>query len=168
MSLKKVLADGFSGGRGAAPRGSLGVLLETLRQAAGGSRRAAGRAAGVAESSLRRWERGARPKDLPGVLRKLQTGIRKLWRTDPTGGTVRVELTNTRPPWGRTVDVDQGAMKRAGDAWERGDLDGMVREFRAGITDDWYRDTAFRLQPEDSQEGHDIEQSDPIVGAVTW
>lgn len=171
-----MLAEAFSGGRSAdPPRGTIGALLAELKTLVGGSRRAAGRASGIGESTLRGWDQGKRPRDVAGAARKLATGIRKMWRTDPPG-KVRVTIANPgRGPDGRNVVVDPKAMQRAGDAWERGDLDGMLREFRRGITDDWYREHLFRPQPgdqdddvEDSQETADIERSDPIAGGVTW
>jgi hypothetical protein len=173
VSLKKILADAFSGGRDT-PRGTIGTLLAELKRAAG-SRRAAGRAAGIGESTLRGWDAGKRPKDAAGATLKLVNAIRKFWRTDPTGGSVRVTIANPgRGPAGRSVAVDPKAMQRAGDAWQRGDLGGMVREFRKGVKDAWYRENLFRPHPddvdvdEDSQETPDIEQSDPYAGAVAW
>lgn len=183
MSLKRILSEAFSGGRGGTPKGGVGALLDELKRLAGGSRRAAGRASGIGESTLRGWDQGKRPRDVAGAVRKLATGIRKLWRTDPTGGTIRVAIANPgRGPAGRTVHVDPRAMQRAGDAWERGDLTGMVREFRKGIKDNanatpgqgWYYEKLFRPQPgdddvdEDSQEGFDIETSEPYAGGVSW
>lgn len=179
--LKHALSDAFSGGR-AVPRGSLGVLLDEARRLAGGSRRAAAAATGIPESSMRRWQKGTRPKDEAGVLRRLQTGIRRMMRpADPAGGKVTVRTTAGKGPRDRTVPVNPDALRRAGEAWERGDLGGMVRAFRAGISDDWYRDELFKPDPDDestfdddddlSYEGYphgDDEGSIPLVGAVSW
>lgn len=179
--LKQTLAEAFAGGR-ATPRGaSVGPLLNEIRRQAGGSRRAAARAAGVAESSMRRWEKGARPKDAASLARKLATGIKRLMRPDtPAGGKITVTTTVRKGPKTRVVDVRPDAIERAGLAWERGDYGGMVREFRAGIVDTWYRDNLFRPDPDDessfddddlSYEGYpmgDDENSEPLVGSVTW
>lgn len=186
MSLKSILIDAFSGGRGT-PRGTIGSLLDELKQLAKG-RRGAGRASGVSESTLRGWDAGIQPRDPVGAALKLANAIRSFWRTDPTGGTIRVTIANPgRGPANRTVAVDPKAMERAGDAYQRGDYNGMVREFRRGITDEWYRENLLRPQPgdpggededddpgedsdpaEDSQEGWDMERSDPVAGGVSW
>lgn len=182
MSLKKILSEAFSGGR-PVPRGTLGSLVDELKRLAGGSRRAASRASGVSESTLRGWDKGTRPRNPAAAVRKVRDGLRRLMRTDP-GTTVIATIGNAgKGPATRTVPVNAAAMKRAGDAWERGDLGGMVREFRAGITDDWYRKKLFRLQPGDDEPDYDDddygeggpgsgigdqETSEPYAGGVTW
>jgi hypothetical protein len=182
MRLKRALSEAFSGGR-AAPRtnaAAIGPVLDQLKQLAG-SRRAAARAAGVPESSYRRWEKGARPKNAAGVTRALTTAVRTAMRKDPpAGGKVTVRIANPgKGPRTRSVAVDPGAIERAGEAWARGDLGGMVRAFRAGITDDWYRKELFKPDANDettddddlSYEGYDDADEDvsaPQVGGVGW
>jgi hypothetical protein len=178
VRLKRALSAAFSGGRAVGGR-AVGPLLDEIRRQAG-SRRAAARAAGVAESSMRRWEKGIQPKNPAGVARKLATGLRSLMRRpDPAGGKVTVTIANPgKGPRTRTVSVDPAAIQRAGDAWERGDNGGMVRAFRAGITDDWYRENLFKPGPGDesyddddlSYEGDDGDEdvSAPLVGGVGW
>jgi hypothetical protein len=178
VRLKRALSDAFSGGRAAPRRGTaIGPVLDQLKELAG-SRRAAARAAGVPESSYRRWEKGARPKNLAGVTRALTTATRKAMRKpDPAGGKVTVRIANRgKGPPTRTVSVDPGAIQRAGEAWERGDLGGMVRAFRAGITDEWYRENLFK--PDDDDESYDDDDQEvydadedvsaPQVGGVSW
>lgn len=175
--LKQALSEAFSGGR-AVPRGSLGVLLDEARRLAGGSRRAAAAATGIPESSMRRWQKGVTPKNPASVLRRLETGIRRMMRpADPAGGKVTVRVTAGKPPT-RVVPVSPDAIRRAGEAWERGDLGGMVRAFRGGISDDWYRDELFKPDADDESydddDGRydgiigDDEGSAPLVGAVSW
>lgn len=181
--LKKMLTEAFSGGR-AVPRAAtpLGVLLDEVRRVTG-SRRAASRATGIPESTLRRWEKTGRPKDPTGATLKLTTGIRATLRAKaepPAGGKVEVRLANPgKGPRTRKVAVDPGALERAGEAFDRGDYGGMVREFRAGITNEWYRETLFKPDPGDESydddedltgegAGYDDPDSIPIAGAVSW
>lgn len=178
-----MLSEAFSGGRTVPVNDTFGALVADLEQRAG-SGRAAARAAGIPESTWRGWKRGLRR---PGSQAqqaarrgKLLTGIRGYLRVNPPGTrlTVTVGGGRARERPTRNVDVDRAALERAGDAWQRGDLRGMVREFRAGITDTWYRTRLFRPQDGDPDDGNDAagdeqdvwdpETSEPYAGSVSW
>jgi transcriptional regulator with XRE-family HTH domain len=163
MSLRDILSRAFSGKQ--PPRGTLGSLIAEAKRLAGGSRRAAARAIGMAESTLRTWEKGKNPRGgRAAAAERVAGGVRKLSvRQDAPPDRVTATIANPgRGPATRTVRVDPGGVERARTAWAAGDDVGAVREFRAAIEDDWYREQLFAETP-DPDDG-----SDPVLGGVSW
>jgi DNA-binding transcriptional regulator YdaS (Cro superfamily) len=176
VSLKQVIGEWFAGGR-QAPRGPLGALIDEAKRLAGGGR-AAARALGLPESTLRSWASGRRhPKNAAAAADRVTTGIRRLMLRDdrPANIVVTISPPPRKGPATRSVAVDRAALDRAAQHWVAGDQAGMVRAFRAGITDTWYRERLFRRQDDDdyddddtgAEEGaFDPETSEPYVGGI--
>jgi transcriptional regulator with XRE-family HTH domain len=145
MSLKDFIHGALTGGgeiiREAAP---LPEKLAELREAAGGSRRAAAKAAGVPESTWRRWERGAAAK--AAGVEKIGHAVRarNLSPDAPTDQTIRIQTGDRNSNRSRTLNaaalkLRPGTMDKVKEAYLRGDDAAAAKALIDGIGDHWYR-----------------------------
>lgn len=142
MSLSDGLYSALTGGQKQSTE-SFSRFLKEMK-ATHGSRRAAARAAGVSESTWRRWEKGAKPKaDNRGKIMKAGRENR-LSPDGPTDRSVRVKTTDAGTQRNRTLDasalkITPGTMDRVRQAMISGDANGMANAFVGGVGSDWYR-----------------------------
>lgn len=126
---------------------SFGDALRYLRQREG-SGRAAARALGVSESSIRRWDKGTTPK--PGTQQKVLETVRRLRSRPSTMGDAGVMLPvvsqdrkrgrRERDVSGQQLKLQPGTLKQAHEIWlKTGNADQAAAAFVKGIGDPWYR-----------------------------
>jgi DNA-binding transcriptional regulator YiaG len=126
---------------------TFGQSVQYLRQREG-SGRAAARRLGVSESSLRRWDRGTKPK--AATQQKVMETVRRLRSRPSTMGDAGVMLpvvsqdrrrgSRERDVSGVQLKLRPGTLQRAHETWlKTGNADAAAAVFVKGIGDPWYR-----------------------------
>lgn len=155
MSLAEVIYNALTGQDGAA-RPSFDIVIRDMvheRAARGVSRRSLAKQTGIPESTLRRWEKGARPASRNAETRygQLLAAHRHLvavpamldrWRNH----NMIFQLSDVKGQHGRsgrTVTADKmgltpGTGDRIVEAFLRGDDQGAAHALQAGVTDHFY------------------------------
>lgn len=179
MSLADVIYNALTGQSGAA-RPSFGDVINDVvqeRAVRGISRKGFAREVGIPESTLRRWEKGARPtaKDFERRHTQLIAAHRHLiavpsmldrWRDHNMRFTIdnfpEHGRNTSRNISGHQLALRPGTGGRVVDAFLRGDDHAAAKALGAGITDHFY-DQVFNdwLDDEDlSYEGHGPDHDD--------
>lgn len=183
MSLADVIYNALTGQTGAA-RPSFGDAIRDVvqeRTSRGIPRRQLARETGIPESTLRRWEKGARPtaRDMERRHSQLIAAHRHLvavpsmvdrWRAND----MRFTLTNfpehgrltTRTVSGSKLDLAPGTGDRIVAAFLRGDDGGAARALAGGIRDPFYDQVFSEWMDDDdlAYEGREYPDSDYAVG----
>lgn len=147
------LADSFwaqFGGDGGDPQSVARAAIERY-----GSGRAAGRALGVDEKTIRRWKNGetARSEHVNRIAREARQQ-----NADRATGPVEVKFRYAKRDRavkfgdGGRQKLRPGTTDRMKDAYVRGDREGMAKAFIDGVDDGWYR-RQFRTAMEAEEEG---------------
>jgi hypothetical protein len=179
MSLADVIYNALTGQSGAARPTFSDAIRDVVqeRTARGISRKGFARDVGIPESTLRRWEKGARPtaKDFERRHTQLIAAHRHLvavpsmldrWRDHnmrfTLDGFPEHGRSVSRNVSGHQLELAPGTGDRIVNAFLAGDDKGAARALGAGITNHFY-DLVFNqwLDDEDlSYEGHDTGDSD--------
>lgn len=172
MSLADVIYNALTGQAGAARPGFGEVIRDVVheRSARGVSRRQLARDTGIPESTLRRWERGARPtmrdterrygqllaahRHLTAVPDMIERWRRHEMRFTLTGFPEHGRTTN-RTVSGEKLDLAPGTGDRIVNAFLAGDDHRAARALGDGIRDEFY-DAVFHewLDDEDLRAEH--------------
>ena len=126
---------------------AFGEAVFYLRQREG-SGRAAARRLGVSESSLRRWDKGTKPK--AATQQKVLETVRRLRSRPSAMGDAGVMLpvvsqdrkrgSRERDVSGQQLKLRPGTLARSHEIWLRtGDSDKAASAFMRGIGDPWYK-----------------------------
>lgn len=182
MGLADVIYNALTGQSGAARPSFADAIRDVVqeRTSRGISRRQLAKDTGIPESTLRRWEKGARPiaKDMERRHSQLIAAHRHLvavpsmmdrWRAND----MRFTLTNfpehgrptNRTVTGSKLDLAPGTGDRIVNAFLKGDDGGAARALAAGIRDPFYEQVFEEWVDDDdlAYEGHDVD-SDYSVG----
>ena len=142
---------------------------EVARAAIGqyGSGRAAGRALGVDEKTIRRWKNGETVRS--GNVERIARDTRATKadaHTGPIGVRFKQGNRDRTLTFGNGAGgqrgLKPGAADRVKDAYVAGDKDRMAAEFAMGVDDAWYRMAFLRgLEAEEAGRGVDLADSPP-------